>query len=191
MGLCFATNNNHKLAEVQALLPPTIELVSLKEIRCFEEIPETADTIEGNAIQKANYIWSNFNIDCFADDTGLEVKALGGAPGVFSARYAGPTKDNQANCNKLIQELASQTDRQAQFRTVVCLILEGNQYLFEGIAKGEILIKPQGDKGFGYDPLFMPANHQLSFAQMSTEEKNAISHRSIAVNQLVDFLKEH
>ncbi len=188
MGLCFATNNPHKLAEVAKLLPANIRLLGLQEIGCFEDIPETADDLTGNAIQKAMFVWERFQINCFADDTGLEVHALNGAPGVFSARYAGPEKDNEANCAKLLQELSKHEDRKAQFRTVVCLILKGRQYLFEGVIKGKILLSARGNHGFGYDPLFQPEQSNQSFAEMSVHDKNQCSHRSRAINKLVDFL---
>lgn len=190
MRLCFATNNDHKLVEVQALLGREHHVLSLKDLKCTQDIPETADTIEGNAIQKAQFVWDNFKMDCFADDTGLEVRALDGAPGVHSARYAGPGRDSKSNLQKLLADLQGQSDRQARFKTVICLIREGAQFLFTGTVDGEILTAPRGDQGFGYDPLFVPENHELTFAEMSPDQKNACSHRSIAVNKLVAFLKE-
>jgi XTP/dITP diphosphohydrolase len=188
MKLVFATNNLNKLAEVQKMLPSTIELLSLKDIDCFNEIEETAKTLEGNAKIKANYITENFKYNCFADDTGLEVESLNGAPGVFSARYAGEPANSENNMEKLLTNLNNHTNRNAQFRTSICLNLNGEQFLFDGICKGEILHQKQGDKGFGYDPIFKPNNYNVSFAEMSAEDKNNISHRGLAIKKLVDFL---
>ncbi len=189
MKIVFATHNQHKLEEVQALLPPTIKLLSLTEIGCTEEILETASTLEGNAKIKANYITNTYGYDCFADDTGLEVTALNGDPGVYSARYAGDHADAEVNMDKLLANLKGISDRKAQFKTVVILNLNGKQSVFEGVCKGEILSERQGVKGFGYDPIFKPEGFSASFAQMSMEEKGRISHRGKAIQQLVQFLK--
>lgn len=186
--LVFATNNLHKLEEVRDILGGSFRIASLKEIGCTDDIPETADTLEGNALQKARYVKEKFGYDCFADDTGLEVEALGGAPGVFSARYAGPGHDSEANMQKLLKELEGKTNRQAQFRTVVALILEGREYTFEGIVRGTILTECRGTAGFGYDPVFVPEGYAETFAEMGSEEKNRISHRARAVQKLADFL---
>ena len=186
--LVFATNNLHKLEEVRDILGGSFRIASLKEIGCSDDIPETADTLEGNALQKARYVKEKFGYDCFADDTGLEVEALGGAPGVFSARYAGPGHDSEANMQKLLKELEGKTNRQAQFRTVVALILEGREYTFEGIVRGTILTERRGTAGFGYDPVFVPEGYAETFAEMGSEEKNRISHRARAVQKLADFL---
>lgn len=186
--LVFATNNLHKLEEVRDILGGSFRIASLKEIGCTDDIPETADTLEGNALQKARYVKDKFGYDCFADDTGLEVEALGGAPGVFSARYAGPGHDSEANMQKLLKELEGKTNRQAQFRTVVALILEGREYTFEGIVRGTILTERRGTAGFGYDPVFVPEGYAETFAEMGSEEKNRISHRARAVQKLADFL---
>ena len=186
--LVFATNNLHKLEEVRDILGGSFRIASLKEIGCIDDIPETADTLEGNALQKARYVKDKFGYDCFADDTGLEVEALGGAPGVFSARYAGPGHDSEANMRKLLKELEGKTNRQAQFRTVVALLLEGREYTFEGIVRGTILTERRGTAGFGYDPVFVPEGYAETFAEMGSEEKNRISHRARAVQKLADFL---
>ncbi|MDH3712195.1 MAG: non-canonical purine NTP diphosphatase [Cyclobacteriaceae bacterium] len=189
MRLCFATQNEHKLQEVRAILPSFITLVGLAEIGCFEEIPETADTLEGNAQLKAQYVWEHHQMDCFADDTGLEVAALNGEPGVMSARYAGPQKNAQDNCAKLLQELGNTENREAQFRTVICLFLKGEKHLFEGIVKGRILKELRGHQGFGYDPLFQPHGHEMTFAEMTPQEKNNCSHRAEAIAKLKGFFK--
>ena len=186
--IVFATNNPNKLEEVQAQLPKGIKLISLGEIGCTEDIPETQNTIEGNAIQKANYIKSKYNLDCFADDTGLEVKALDGAPGVHSARYAGPQKSSKDNMNKLLYALKNKTSRQAQFKTVIALHYNSKLLLFEGICKGEITREKAGTGGFGYDPIFMPEGYEVSFAQMSLQQKAQISHRGLAMKQLINWL---
>ena len=186
--LVFATNNLHKLEEVRDILGGSFRIASLKEIECTDDIPETADTLEGNALQKARYVKDKFGYDCFADDTGLEVEALGGAPGVFSARYAGPGHDSEANMRKLLKELEGKTNRQAQFRTVVALLLDGEEYTFEGIVRGTILTERRGTAGFGYDPVFVPEGYAETFAEMGSEEKNRISHRARAVQKLADFL---
>ncbi|SEB84479.1 XTP/dITP diphosphohydrolase [Tenacibaculum sp. MAR_2009_124] len=188
MKLVFATNNLNKLAEVQKMLPNSIELLSLKDIHCFEDIAETSSTLEGNAQIKANHISDNYQYNCFADDTGLEVAALNGAPGVYSARYAGEPANAENNMQKLLNELKNTNNRQAHFRTSICLNLNGKQHFFDGVCKGDILKEKQGEKGFGYDPVFKPEGHQISFAQMSSEEKNKISHRGLAIQKLVAFL---
>ena len=189
MKLVFATNNKNKILEVQQMIPSNIEIISLESIGCFEEIPETADTIEENAIMKANYVTQKYGYNCFADDTGLEVEALKGAPGVFSARYAGAQRNSDDNMNKVLKALADETNRNAQFKTVIALNLNGKQHLFTGIAKGEITLEKTGNQGFGYDPIFKPEGFDITFAQLSLEEKGAISHRAKAMKQLIEFLK--
>ena len=189
MKLVFATNNKNKILEVQQLLPSSIEIISLESIGCFEEIPETADTIEENAIMKANYVTRNYGYDCFADDTGLEVSALNGEPGVFSARYAGEQRNSEDNMNKLLESLANTINRNAQFKTVIALNLNGKQHLFTGIANGEITLEKTGNQGFGYDPIFKPEGYEVTFAQLSLEEKGVISHRGKATEALIAFLK--
>ena len=188
--LVVATNNAHKLEEIAAILGDEMKLLSLKDIRCNADIPETADTLEGNARQKAQYIYNNYGMDCFADDTGLEVEALNGAPGVFSARYAGDGHDSEANMQKLLQELEGKENRKAQFRTAICLIMEGQEYLFEGIVKGKIIEEKRGGAGFGYDPVFVPEGYDLTFAELGNDIKNTISHRARAVEKLCTFLKK-
>lgn len=188
--LVVATNNTHKLEEISAILGEEMELLSLKDIQCNADIPETADTLEGNARQKAQYIYNNYGMNCFADDTGLEVEALNGAPGVFSARYAGDGHDSEANMQKLLQELEGKENRKAQFRTAICLIMNGEEYLFEGIVKGEIIEEKRGGAGFGYDPIFVPEGYDLTFAELGNDIKNTISHRARAVEKLCSFLKE-
>ena len=189
MKIVFASNNKNKILEIQSMLPEFIQIVSLESIGCLEEIPETSETIEGNAILKANYVTENFGFDCFADDTGLEVEALNGEPGVFSARYAGEQRNAEDNMNKLLDELANKTNRTAQFKTVIALNLKGKQYLFEGIASGEIIKEKIGLGGFGYDPIFKPANYDETFAQLSLDIKNEISHRGKATKALLEFLQ--
>lgn len=184
----FATNNAHKLEEVTAILGNRIEVLSLKDINCHTDIPETADTLEGNALIKARYIFENYQVDCFADDTGLEVEALGGAPGVYSARYAEGGHDSEANMLKLLHNLEGIENRKAQFRTVFALIIDGKEHLFEGIVKGEIIKNKRGTSGFGYDPIFVPEGYSQTFAEMGNELKNKISHRAIATNKLCKFL---
>lgn len=187
--LVFATNNTHKLDEIRAILGDKIEVLSLKDINCDADIPETADTLEGNAALKAEYIYKNYGLDCFADDTGLEVEALGGAPGVYSARYAGGDgHDSEANMRKLLQELDGKQNRKAQFRTAICLIEKGEEHLFEGIVKGSIIEQKRGASGFGYDPVFMPEGYEETFAEMGNAEKNKISHRARAVEKLCEYL---
>jgi XTP/dITP diphosphohydrolase len=187
--LVVATNNAHKLEEISAILGNEMELLSLKDIGCEADIPETADTLEGKARQKARYIYENYQLDCFADDTGLEVEALDGAPGVFSARYAGNGHDSEANMQKLLRELEGKQNRKAQFRTAICLIMGGEEYLFEGIVKGEIIEEKRGSAGFGYDPIFVPEGFDKTFAELGNEVKNTVSHRSLAVEKLCRFLK--
>ncbi|KAF5062208.1 dITP/XTP pyrophosphatase [anaerobic digester metagenome] len=186
--LVFATNNLHKLQEVKPLLANKFNLLSLADIGFTEEIPEDFDTLELNASQKAWHIYNRFGIDCFADDTGLEVDALNGAPGVYSARYAGEHKNPQDNIVKLLAELNGVGNRKARFRTVVSLVIGGNETLFEGVVEGVILTEKHGEAGFGYDPIFMPDGYNVSFAQMELDAKNAISHRGRAVSKLVSFL---
>ncbi len=189
MELVFATNNAHKLEEVRQILGERFTIHSLKEIGCHEDIPETGDTFQDNALQKARYVKEHYGYDCFADDTGLEVKALNGAPGVHSARYAGD-HDSEANMTKLLQELEKKQNRSAQFRTVVALILNGQEVLFEGIVTGRIATERHyGESGFGYDPVFIPDGFTETFSQMSPESKNQVSHRGRAVRKLADYLK--
>lgn len=188
--LVFATNNAHKLEEVAAILGDQVELLSLNDIGCQTDIPETAETLEGNALLKSSYIYKNYHLDCFADDTGLEVEALNGAPGVYSARYAGGEgHDAQANMLKLLHELDGKENHKAQFRTAISLILDGKEYLFEGVIKGEIIKEKRGDSGFGYDPVFMPEGYDRTFAELGNDIKNQISHRALAVQKLCEFLQ--
>jgi len=188
MKLVFATNNLHKLKEVQEMLSNSIEVLSLKDIGCFEDIEETESTLEGNAKLKADYITKKYGFDCFADDTGLEVEALNGDPGIYSARYAGEHGNAEKNMEKLLIELKNKSNRKAKFKTIIALNLTNKQYLFEGICEGEILNEKTGVKGFGYDPIFKPSSASCSFAEMNSEEKNIISHRGIAIQKLVKFL---
>lgn len=191
MKLVFATNNQHKLDEVRKVVTGDFEIVSLSEIDCHDDIPETADTLEGNALQKARYIKEHFGYDCFADDTGLEVEALNNAPGIYSARYAGPGHDSEANMNKLLQEMKDKENRKAQFRTAIALILNGKEYLFEGIVRGSIITEKRGNSGFGYDPIFVPENYTETFAELGNDIKNRISHRAEAVKKLIEFLSNY
>ena len=186
----FATNNAHKLEEVTAILGNKIELLSMKDINCHADIPETADTLEGNALLKARYIFENYQLDCFADDTGLEVEALNGAPGVYSARYAGDAHNSEANMKKLLQDMEGIENRKAQFRTVSALIINGKEHLFEGIVKGEITKHRHGTSGFGYDPVFIPEGYTQTYAEMGNELKNKISHRALATNILCNSLSK-
>ena len=188
MKILFATNTAHKLKEVQAVLGPTFELVTPHDCGVDEEIPEEQPTLEGNASQKAHYLHARTGLDCFADDTGLEVEALGGAPGVHSARYATDGHDFAANNRLLLRNLEGQTNRRARFRTVISLLLGGEEHLFEGVVQGRIIDHEQGSEGFGYDPLFIPDGYDRTFAQMTTEQKNAVSHRARAVRKLADYL---
>ena len=191
MKLVFATNNKHKLQEVRDIVGDRVEVLSLADIGCYDDIPETADTLQGNALIKARHIYEKYGFDCFADDTGLEVEVLGGAPGVYSARYAGDECDSEANMRKLLENLTGKSNRNAQFRTVIALIIDGKEMLFDGIVKGTIATEKRGDSGFGYDPIFIPEGHAESFAQMSGEMKNSMSHRFRATQQLGDYLKEN
>jgi XTP/dITP diphosphohydrolase len=190
MKLVFASNNKNKIQEIQQLVPNSIQILSLEEIGCTEDIPETAVTIEGNAILKANYVTEKYGFDCFADDTGLEVETLNGAPGVFSARYAGEQKDANDNMDKLLLELKDKTNRKANFKTVIALNLNGKQNLFTGIINGKIIEEKIGTNGFGYDPIFVANGYSKTFAELTMEEKSTISHRGIAVKQLLTFLQK-
>lgn len=190
MKLIFATHNKNKLKEVQALMPKSVELFSLDEIGCNEEIPETAATIDGNAILKAEYVKDKYHMDCFADDTGLEVEALNGEPGVYSARYAGEAKNNDDNIDKLLYNLEGKENRRAQFKTVIALNLENHQLLFPGICKGVITRERRGTEGFGYDAVFQPDGSEITFAEMSLEEKSKISHRGLALKDLIEYLSK-
>ncbi len=188
--LVFATHNLNKLREVQQMLGNTFSILSLSDINCQEDIPETQPTIEGNALQKARYVFENYGVDCFADDTGLEIEALDGRPGVFSARYAGEPKDDEANIQKVLSELNGNENRNARFKTVFALIINSKEYLFEGTVEGFIASEKHGHSGFGYDPVFFPKGYTESFAQMTAAEKNRISHRGLATQKLVSFLSE-
>ena len=189
MKLVFASNNKNKIAEIQQQVGSQFQIVSLEDIGCFVDIPETAETIEGNAILKANYVTENFGLPCFADDTGLEIESLNNEPGVYSARYAGEQKNAEDNMNLVLEKLATQTNRKAQFKTIITLNINGEQHLFEGVVKGQITTEKSGDQGFGYDPVFQPEGFSSTFAQMNIEQKSVISHRGIAVQKLIDFLK--
>ena len=189
MKLVFATNNKHKLDEMRAILGDKVELLSLADIDCHDDIPETADTLEGNALIKARHIYSKYGCSCFADDTGLEVDALGGEPGVYSARYAGESNDSEANMRKLLDNLTGKTDRNAQFRTVIALIIDGEEKLFDGVVRGAIAEQRMGTAGFGYDPIFVPEGFAESFAQMPAEQKNSMSHRARAAAALNEYLQ--
>ena len=186
--LVFATNNAHKLEEIRAILGNKTEILSLSDIGCHTDIPETAGTLEGNARQKAMYVYEHYGLDCFADDTGLEVDSLGGAPGAYSARYAGNGHDPQANMEKLLQEMEKKNDRSAQFRTIISLIEKGEEQQFEGIVKGHITREKRGEAGFGYDPIFQPEGYGLTFAELGNDVKNTISHRARAVALLCEYL---
>ena len=188
MKLVFASNNLNKIEEIQNLLPASIKILSLKDIGCFEEIPETADTIEENAILKANYVTEKYGYDCFADDSGLEIDYLNGAPGVYSARFAGQQKNDQDNIDKVLFKLNGIENRKANFKTVIALNLNNEQHLFTGIIDGTIISSQKGNKCFGYDPIFQPNNYSITFAEMEQNEKSAISHRGKAVAQLLRFL---
>ncbi len=187
--IVFATHNKHKLEEVKSLLPDYMVL-GLDDIGCNEEIPETADTLEGNALQKARFVVDKFRLDCFADDTGLEVDALGGAPGIFSARYAGEEKSAEANMNKLLSQLKGVENRKARFRTVIALIQKDEETLLEGCVEGQITLEKSGKEGFGYDPIFLPDEKTVTFAELNMEEKNQISHRGRAVRHLIGHLNK-
>ncbi|MBN8696773.1 MAG: non-canonical purine NTP diphosphatase [Bacteroidetes bacterium] len=190
MELVFATANPNKAKEIQNLIPDNIKIRSLSDIHCAEEIPETQATIEGNASQKAFYVHKKYQVNCFADDTGLEIEALDGRPGVLSARYAGDAKDANANMNKVLAELSGVENRKARFKTVISLVIDNKEVLFEGIVNGRILHNKIGEKGFGYDPIFVPDGYDKTFAELSIEEKNLVSHRAIAVNKLITYLKQ-
>ena len=187
--LLFATNNQHKLSEIRQILQSGYNISSLKEIGCFDELPETQDTLKGNALQKAAFVYQKYRINCFADDTGLEIDALNGAPGVYSARFAGINVTYQQNVDKVMAMMAGIENRSARFSTVIALILEGQEYFFEGTVEGQIINQERGTSGFGYDPVFMPRGYAKTFAEMTNEEKNSISHRGLAVKKLTDFLK--
>jgi len=189
MQFVIATNNRHKVDEIKPVFPKGITLLTLDEVNVKEEIPETADTLEGNALQKARFVYERLKLNCFADDTGLEVEALNGAPGVYSARYAGEGKSAADNIVKLLSELKGVLNRKAKFRTVIAAIIDGKEYTFEGAVEGTIAENPMGQKGFGYDPVFVPDGYSVSFAQMTLEEKNSLSHRSRAVKAFVKFLE--
>jgi XTP/dITP diphosphohydrolase len=190
MKLVFATQNENKAQEIQSLLPEYFKIITLKDIRCFDEIPETAETLEGNSLLKASFISETYNLNCFADDTGLEVEALDNLPGVYSARYAGPEKSAAANINKVLLELEGKVERNAQFRTLITLILNKSTFSFEGIVRGEIISEKRGENGFGYDPIFVPEGEVRTFAEMSLEEKNKHSHRARAFQKMIKFLNE-
>jgi XTP/dITP diphosphohydrolase len=190
MKLCMATNNAHKIEEIKPLVPESVGLLSLDEVGCREELPETGDTLEANSRQKAQYVWDHYGVNCFADDSGLEVEALRGEPGVDSAHYAGPERDARANMELLLRKLEGEENRRAQFRTSITLILDGEAYQFEGVVRGAILGAPRGTGGFGYDPLFVPDGYAQTFAEMDLSEKNRISHRARAVESLIRFLRE-
>jgi len=190
MKLVFATNNPNKLAEIRMLLNSSIEILSLKDINCNEELPETSDTLEDNAAQKAYFVYDNYGYNCFADDTGLEIEALDGRPGVYSARYAGDDCVAEDNMQKVLGEMQGEDNRDACFRTIISLVIDGKEFQFEGQVDGQIIPEKCGDKGFGYDPIFLPDGFEESFAQMSAQRKNEISHRGLAVKQLIEFLKK-
>lgn len=187
--LVFASQNQNKVKEIQGLLPDHVSVKSLKDIACFDDIPEEEPTLEGNALQKAKYIYDKFGVNCFADDTGLEIEALDGAPGVYSARFSGPEKNDDNNIDLVLEKLASQVNRNARFRTVIALILDGKEYLFEGIVRGEIRKERKGTEGFGYDPIFEPEQFGKTFAEMTINQKNERSHRSRAIKNLSEFLR--
>lgn len=189
MKLVFATQNQNKVNELKQLMPDFIDLMSLKEIDCEDDIPETSNTLEGNASQKSNNVFNKFKINCFADDTGLEIEAINNEPGVYSARYAGPQKNSEDNMNLVLDKLNNSTNRNARFKTVISLIINGKEHLFKGICEGTITLKKSGNKGFGYDPIFKPKGYDVTFADMTLDEKNKISHRGKAVQSLINFLK--
>ena len=189
--LVFATNNSHKLRELSQIMPPDIQLLSLNDIGCDDDIPETGPTLEINAAQKSFYIWDKYGLNCFADDTGLEIESLGNEPGVYSARYAGDARDSNANIIMVLENLKNMTNRKARFRCVISLIISGNEIQFEGIVNGVISTEKHGNSGFGYDPIFIPDGYDQSFAELSPEVKNAISHRGLAVMKLVEYLRNN
>ena len=190
MKIVFATNNPNKLAEIRQLMPEGIEILSLKDINCLEELPETSDTLEDNAAQKAYYVYDNYGHNCFSDDTGLEIEVLDGRPGVYSARYAGPECRAEDNIQKILAEMKGKENRDASFRTIISLVIDGREFQFEGQIEGQIIPEKWGDQGFGYDPIFLPDGYEESFAQMTVEEKNIISHRGLAVKKLIQFLQK-
>lgn len=190
MKLVFATNNRHKLEEITRMLGDKYEVVSLEQIGCREDIPEDHETLQGNALQKARYVKDHYGYDCFADDTGLEIEALNDRPGVYSARYAGPAKNPEDNMRKVLSEMEGKDNRNARFRTVIALIMDGKEHCFEGRVDGKILTERQGKTGFGYDPIFCPDGYKESFAEMDMDRKNRISHRGKAVEKLVKFLND-
>ena len=190
MKIVFATNNPNKLAEIKQLMPEGIDILNLKDINCLEELPETSDTLEDNAAQKAFYVFDNYGHNCFADDTGLEIDALDGRPGVYSARYAGPECKAEDNIQKILGEMKGKMNRGAIFRTIISLVIDGNEFQFQGVVEGQIIAEKCGEMGFGYDPIFLPDGHEKSYAQMSIEEKGAISHRGLAVKKLIQFLEK-
>lgn len=187
--LVLATGNPHKVEEIQEVLAGRFHIQGLKDINCPTDLPETSDTLEGNALQKARYVYEHYQMDCFAEDTGLEIEALGGEPGVYTARYAGPQKDPDDNMALVLEKLQHKTNRRARFRTVVALIIQGREYTFEGIVNGTIAHRKQGAGGFGYDPIFIPEGYDQTFAQLPASEKNKISHRGLAIRKLIDFLQ--
>ena len=190
MKIVFATNNPNKLSEIKQLMPEGIDILSLKDIECFDELPETSDTLEDNAAQKAYYVYDNYGHNCFSDDTGLEIEVLDGRPGVYSARYAGPECRAEANIQKILAEMKGEENRDAAFRTIISLVIDGREFQFEGQVEGQIIPEKWGDQGFGYDPIFLPDGYEESFAQMTVEEKNIISHRGLAVKKLIQFLQK-
>ena len=188
--ICFATNNQNKLEEIKQALKDEYDIHGLKEIGCFEELPETQDTLEGNSLQKASHVWKNYQVSCFADDTGLEIDALNGEPGVYSARYAGEHGNAEKNMALVLKKMEGMSNRNAAFKTIITLILDGKEFQFLGEVKGKIRSEKSGDLGFGYDPIFEPVGYDITFAEMDMEEKNRISHRGLAVKKLLNFLKE-
>ncbi|MBT8221443.1 MAG: non-canonical purine NTP diphosphatase [Bacteroidia bacterium] len=190
MKIVFATSNPNKIIELQRLIPSDMELLGLKDIGCTEDVPEEQDTIEGNAIQKARYVYENYLVNCFAEDTGLEIRALDGAPGVYSARYAGEQRNADDNMNLVLEQLKTHEDRTARFKTVIALILDGQLHTFEGVVNGEITYEKKGDGGFGYDPVFQPDGYDATFGELPLSEKNKISHRARATRKLLNFLSE-
>jgi XTP/dITP diphosphohydrolase len=190
--ICFASNNKHKLSEVRDAMPPQIDILSLEDINCFEELPETRETLEGNSLQKASYVLEKYHVPCFADDTGLEVEHLNGAPGVYSARFAGPQRNSEDNIKLLLNRLHGVSDRRAQFRTVITLVgMEPEPLYFEGIVRGTIIQAARGTDGFGYDPVFQPEGHSRTFAEMELKQKNTLSHRAMAVQKLVQYFLQN
>ena len=186
--LVFATQNQNKAKEIQAILPDGYKVLTLSDINCHDDIPETASTLEGNSELKADYIFKKYNINCFADDTGLEIEALNNEPGVYSARYAGNQKNSEDNMNLVLEKLGNNTNRQARFRTSICLILNGSKHFFEGVVDGKITTEKQGQKGFGYDPIFLPNGADETFAEMDLAQKNKMSHRARAIQEMIQFL---